>query len=142
MATPDQILEVRYMVGDSDPSLPVMSDTEINYFIDRNESSIGRASVEVARSLMFKLSMRTDQTVDIISIKGSKAATNWIAALKLFISSPSLNPLYNNLSGWAGGVSLSEMRVNNNTIDNNINSLAINEKYPRDVDDTVGSTTF
>lgn len=134
MATPDQILEVRYTIGDTDPSLPVMADAEISYFIDRNENSIGRASVECARTLMFKLSMRTDQTVDILSIKGSKSAVNWIAALKLFLSNPQLNPILSNASGWAGGVSVSEIQTNNNTLDNNINTLAVTDKYPRDVD--------
>lgn len=129
MATPDQILEVRYTVGDTDSSLPVMADVEIAYFIDKNGGSIGRASLETARSLMFKLSMRGDKQVDVLSLKDSKAATNWIAALKLFISNPSLNPLIGSASGWAGGISVSEMQANIGAPDNYVSTLAVPSQF-------------
>lgn len=127
MATPEEILAVRTELGDTDPSLPVLSDDEVGYFIDKNVGNLNRATIDTAKTLMFKLSFRTDQTVDILSVKGSKVASNWIAALRLFISSPSLNPLYNNLNGWVGNTSRAEMQANIDNPDNYVTNLAIPE---------------
>lgn len=124
MATPEQILAVRIETGDSDQSLPVMSDDEIGYFIDKNNGSIPRATIDTAKSLLFKLSYRTDETVDIISVKGSKTAASWIAALKLFLTNPTLNPVISSATGWAGNVSVSEMQANNANHDNYVTDLA------------------
>lgn len=124
MATPESILAVRVELGDTDISLPVLSDEEIGYFIDKNAGNLNRATIDTAKTLMFKLSFRTDQTVDILSIKGSKTAANWIAALKEYLRNPSLNPLIGSASGWGGGISLSEMQANNTNCDNNVSPLA------------------
>lgn len=124
MATPESILAVRTELGDTDISLPVLSDEEIGYFIDKNLGNVSRATIDTAKTLMFKLSYRTDQTVDILSIKGSKTAANWIAALKEYLRNPSLNPLIGSASGWGGGISVSEMQANNANPDNNVSSLA------------------
>ena len=124
MATPEQILAVRIELGDTDTSLPVMSDDEIEYFIDKNAPSMVRATIDTAKSLMFKLTYRTDETVDILSIKGSKLAAGWIAALKEYLRNPSLNPLLSNAQGWAGNISVSEMQANNANPDNYVTDLA------------------
>lgn len=124
MATPESILAVRTELGDTDISLPVLSDEEIGYFIDKNAGNLNRATIDTAKTLMFKLSFRTDQTVDILSIKGSKTAANWIAALKEYLRNPFTNPLIGSAGVWGGGISISEMQANNANPDNNVSSLA------------------
>lgn len=124
MATPESILAVRTELGDTDISLPVLSDEEIGYFIDKNLGNVSRATIDTAKTLMFKLSYRTDQTVDILSIKGSKTAANWIAALKEYLRNPFTNPIIGSASVWGGGISISEMQANNANPDNNVSSLA------------------
>lgn len=137
-ATPEDIQKIRYELNDNSAGLYILDDSTITYYLEKNEGSIGRTTIDGARAILFRLSMDAkDQVVDVISLKNSKQAEAYRQALLLFISNPSLNPLYNNLSGWAGGVSLSEMRLNNETIDNNVSSLSTNEKYPRTVNDIV-----
>ena len=63
--------------------------------------------------------MRTDETVDIFSIKGSKSAEQYRLALKMFLSDPTLNPVLTSASIYAGGVSKTDMQTNVNTTDNN-----------------------
>lgn len=119
MASAQDIQTIRFEMADTDPALPLMSDQEYGYFIDKHAGSIRRAMLDAARALLFKLSYRTDQTVDIFSIKGSKAAENYRLALQTFLKDPNLNPaLY--LSGvYAGGISKSDMQENDATLDNN-----------------------
>ncbi|MEN6621316.1 MAG: hypothetical protein ABFD50_07195 [Smithella sp.] len=112
--------KVRIEVADLDPSLPLLSDDEYMYLLEKNNNSIVRASVDAARIILLKLSQQTDETVSIFSVRGSKAAESYRLALELYIKNPQLNPLYNNLQGYFGGVSLSDMSANNANADNNI----------------------
>ena len=114
------IQKVRIEVADLDPGLPLLADDEYAYLLEKNNNSIVRASVDAARIILLKLSQQTDETVSIFSVKGSKAAEQYRLALELYIKNPQLNPLYNNLQGYFGGVSLSDMSANNSNADNNI----------------------
>lgn len=111
---------IRIELGDTSPEFPIMSDEEYRYFLDKNDWSIRRASLDAAKSMMMKLSMRTDETVDIFSVKGSGAAKQFMQALQMYITNPDLNPIYQNAMPYAGGVSKSDMLSNDLNLDNNI----------------------
>lgn len=113
------IEEVRIRVQDNAVGLYFLSDDEIQYLLDKNDQNINRASVESAHIILLKLSQRGDSTVDILSIKGSKAAEQYRLALQLYLRSPDLNPSLNSSGVWAGNVSKSEMQANNSNPDNN-----------------------
>lgn len=115
-----QIQQVRLEVADFDPAFPILSDEDYSYFLTKNNNSITRTALDAAKTILLVLSQRTDDTVDIFSIKGSKAASEYRLALKMFLSDPNLNPVYNNAQGWVGGISKSEMQANNTNTDNNI----------------------
>ena len=114
------IQKVRIEVADLDPGFPLLSDDEYSYILEKNNNSIVRAATDAARIILLKLSQQTDETVSIFSVKGSKAAEQYRLALELYIKNPQLNPLYNNLQGYFGGVSISDMSANNSNADNNI----------------------
>lgn len=119
MATPEEILAVRMELGDLEVGLYVLSDDELIYFIDKNTPSLQRATIDAAKTLMFKLSMRSDsRQIDVLSISGNaKTAAQWIAALKLFLTNPTLRGSTSN--AWAGGISKSDMAANIANSDNN-----------------------
>ena len=114
------IQKVRIEVADLDPGIPLLVDAEYAYLLQKNNNSIVRASVDAARIILLKLSQQTDETVSIFSVKGSKADEQYRLALELYIKNPQLNPLYNNLKGYVGGVSISDMEANVANPDNNI----------------------
>jgi hypothetical protein len=37
----------------------------------------------------------------------------------MFIRNPQLNPVYNSVNGYAGGISISDMQANSDALDNN-----------------------
>lgn len=114
------IQEIRYELGDVDPTFPLMSDEEITYFLTKNESNLRRTSLDCAKSLLFKLALRSeDSTVDIFSVKGSKAQAAYMESLKMYIKNPEFNAVLNLASGYAGGISKSDMIANNAVYDNN-----------------------
>jgi hypothetical protein len=111
---------VRIELGDTSPEFPIMSDDEIRYFLDKNDWSVRRASLDTAKSMLMKLSLRSDESVDIFSIKGTGTAKQFMQALQAYIKNPDLNPVYQTLLPYAGGISKSDMETNNSLLDNNI----------------------
>jgi len=112
--------QVKLEVADVDPAFPLLSDADYDYILTKNNNSVVRAAVDAARIILLVLSQRTDETVDIFSIRGSKAAEQYRLALELYVKNPQLNPLYSNLQGYFGGISIADMESNAANTDNNI----------------------
>lgn len=123
--------QIRLLVQDNSPGLYIVSDDEITFFLERNANNINRTALEVAKVILLNLSMRGDSTVDILSIKGSKAAEAYRLALELFIKSPDLNPMLQNTQAYFGGVSVSDMQSNDAVLDNNIVQVPAESTLPR-----------
>ena len=116
------IQQIRLLTQDNAIGYYFTTDEEIQFFLDRNAQNINRTSVEVAKVILLQLSMwSANETVDIFSVSGgAKAAEQYRLSLQMFIRDPSLNPLYNGIGAYAGGMSLSDMQANNSISDNNI----------------------
>jgi hypothetical protein len=123
------IQALRYELGDTSVEFPIMSDSEYQYFLSKNDYVIRRAAMDAAKSIMFKLSMRDDSAVDLFSIKGSAAARNYMQALKMYISDPNLNQALQNVQGYAGGISKADMIANDSNADNNIVNQPTSETF-------------
>lgn len=123
------IQQVRLNTQDNTPGLYIISDAEIEYLLEKNNNNVNRASVEAARIILFNLSMRTDETVDVFSIRGSQSSKAYMEALKLYIRDPSLNQVGNNLQGYVGGISIEDMQANDANLDNNIFINPTNSPY-------------
>ena len=122
MITPEMINAVRFEVGDLSQELPFLNDDSYIYFLEKNKENIRKASLDAARVIMLNLSINAnDRTVDILSIKGGKAAEAYREALRLFLSNPNLNPVNQNLQAYASGINTTEMLENIN--DPNINAV-------------------
>ena len=114
------IQQVRLNVQDNTPGLYIISDDEITYLLEKFNNNVDNASYQAAKVILLNLAQRSDETIDVFSIKGSKSATEYRLALELFLKDPANNPLYQNLKGYVGGVSISDMDANNANLDNNI----------------------
>ncbi len=112
------IQQVKLEVADLDQAFPLLSDADYDYLLLKHNNSVVRAAVDAARIILLLLSQRTDESIDVFSIRGSKAAEQYRLALLLYIKDPNLNPLYNNLNMWVGGVSKTEIAANNANADN------------------------
>jgi hypothetical protein len=118
---PTDIEKLRMEVADVDINFPILPDETYEYLLEKHYNSIGKASLDAARIILMHLAQRTDQTVDIFSIKGSKAAEAYRQALMLYIKDPNTNPILQNVQGWVGGVFFDQMQeVLDDTNNNNI----------------------
>ena len=128
---PEMINAVRIEVADTNPALPILSDEEITYFLNKQNGSVRKASLDAARVILLKLSQSGDEVVGIISIKGSRVAAEYRESLKLYLNNPHLNPILDGLGSfvdadgktqnpvYAGGISVSDMQANTANPDNN-----------------------
>ena len=114
------IQQVKLEVADLDPAFPLLSDADYDYLLLKHNNSVVRAAVDAARIILLLLSQRTDESIDVFSIRGSKSAEQMRLAIELYLKDPANNPLYKNLQGFFGGVSISDMAENNANLDNNI----------------------
>lgn len=117
---PTNIEKLRMEVADTDITFPILPDETYEYLLEKHYNSIGRASIDAARIILMHLSQRSDQTVDIFSLKGSKAAESYRQALMLYIKDPNNNPVLQNVQGWVGGVFIDQMLEINDDPNNNI----------------------
>lgn len=119
--TPELIMHVRYEVQDITPGLYILDDSTIEYFLQKHQGNVPRASLEAARAILFRLAQDSStEVVDVFTIRSGASAAAYQQALELYIKNPYLNPLMSNLKGWIGGVSKSEMALNDANPDNNI----------------------
>lgn len=113
------IEKIRLEVADNNQGLYILCDEEIQYFLDKNKGNIRKASLDVARAILFKLSIdSSESTVDILTIKGASASKAYKEALMLYLKNPELNPMLSSASIYAGGISKVDM-ANNKVWDNN-----------------------
>ena len=113
------IEKLRIEIGDTDVCFPILDDSSYQYFLDKHNNNLGRASIDAARAILFQLSTMNSETVSIFSVKNTSAEA-YRQALLLYIKDQTLNPIYQSLQGYFGGVSVSDMQANNANLDNNI----------------------
>ena len=112
--------QVRLLCQDNTPGLYIISDDEIDFLLERNNNNVDKAVYEALQIMLRYLAQRGDESIDVFSIRGSKAAEQMRLAIELYLKDPANNPLYKNLKGYVGGVSISDMAENNANLDNNI----------------------
>ena len=112
--------QVRLLCQDNTPGLYIISDDEIDFLLERNNNNVDKAVYEALQIMLRYLAQRGDESIDIFSIRGAKAAEQMRLAIELYLKDPANNPLYKNLKGYVGGVSISDMDANNANLDNNI----------------------
>jgi len=114
------VQKIRIAVADMDVAIPFLDDSTYLYFLEKNDNSLNRASLDAARTILLMLAQRTSSTVDVLSFSGqAKAAEQYRLALQMFLRDPSMNPVLTNCQGYAGGISISDMQANVDNTDNN-----------------------
>jgi len=118
------VQKVRLEIGDTDVALPILSDDEYSYFLTKNNDSIKRSALDAAKTVLFKLSINaSDQSVDIFSINGKAASDSYKEALRLYISNPNLNGLFDSITSYFGGISNADIQSVIDNADNNLVTL-------------------
>lgn len=113
------IQKVRLECGDTQPApFQIMTDEEVQYFLDKNSSSIRRASIDVAKSILFKISSQVDSRADVLELYGSQFFKSYKEALVLYLKDQNFS-IAGFCQPYAGGISKDDIYSNITNPDNN-----------------------
>lgn len=116
---------VRLKIGDTEtsPFYPLLSDEEIQYFLDANGGNVTTASVEAAYAcLMQVIAIPVREKSGEIEV-WNNISKEYINALKLIISSTPAVIFGSGIMPYAAGISWEDIRANVSNADNVIPKL-------------------
>lgn len=102
--------QVRLLVGDIYPDMDMLDDATYAFFLSKYNNNVNRASIDAARSILFKLARYTRERTGDIEVFGAEFFKNYRAALTDFIRNPNLSVSV--AMPYAGGISKKDMMQN------------------------------
>lgn len=109
----DPLDQLRLWIGDTDPADPLLSDSEVQFFLSQFGTPLAGA-ISACRSLIAKFARYCDERVDKVDVKYSQISANLKALLPTLESQMTMNlaePM------WAGGISISDKDSRENDSD-------------------------
>jgi hypothetical protein len=118
-------------LGLTDPTQSLLTDEEVDYYLERASDDTVNASVAAARMILFKLAQMTRFRNDTLEVFASDQMKQWQQALEMYIaandpesSKRSLATAFTKANGYASGISKTDIKANEDTSDNNFVSKA------------------
>lgn len=109
---------LRMVVGDTDDVNEYLSDQWYLYYLEKNTNNETRSAIDAAKSILARFTSNTREKVDQVEVYGNEMFENYLEWLKNFIENPAISGLRSPVP-YAGGISKSDMRCNNENDDNN-----------------------
>lgn len=110
--------KIKLELGLVDEASDILGDEEIAYFLEKNNNSIRKASLDVAKTVLFILSTRVHERVEMLEIWGHTWFENYMKTLQMYINDPNYSIALESAKAYAGGISVSDIRNNINNPDN------------------------
>ena len=110
--------KIKLEVGLVNEASDILSDEEITYFIEKNNNSVRKASLDVAKTVLFILSTRVHEKIEMLEIWGHTWFENYMKTLQMYINDPNYSIALESAKAYAGGISVSDIRNNINNPDN------------------------
>lgn len=114
---------MRIDTGDTWDDMEYLTDNDYQYYLDRNEGSEKRATIDAMRAILFKLSRGARERTGDIEVYGSEYFKNYLQALTLILKNPDI--MLSLARPYAGGISKSDMFENDLNPDNTVRSIYI-----------------
>ena len=118
------IEKIRVEIGLTGGAADILSDEELTYFLEKNNNSIKRASLDAAKTVLFILSQFTHERSDMLEIWGHTWFENYMKSLQLYLNNPNFSIAIDSAKVYAGGISKTDIRSN---IDNEDNFTVITD---------------
>lgn len=110
--------KIKLELGLVNEASDILSDEEITYFIEKNNNSVRKASLDVAKTVLFVLSTRVHEKIEMLEIWGHTWFENYMKTLQMYINDPNYSIALESAKAYAGGISVSDIRNNINNPDN------------------------
>ena len=125
------------LIGDAEN---LLSEEELQYFLDKHNGSVRRASLDAAKTVLFILSTRVHEKIEMLEIWGHTWFENYMKTLQMYINDPNYSIALESAKAYAGGISVSDIRNNINNPDNFVVDVDIS--IPKDGVAITSTNTF
>ena len=112
------IEKLKLEIGLVDEASDILSDEEIAYFLEKNNNYIRKAALDAAKTVLFILSTRVHEKIEMLEIWGHTWFENYMKTLQMYINDPNYSIALESAKAYAGGISVSDIRSNINNHDN------------------------
>lgn len=109
------IMVLRLNLGDHAQEFEILKDGDYQYFLDKYNGNERRATIDAARAILFALSSKTRERIDVLEIHGDQWARQYREALIEMLRNPELT--LSVAMPYAGGISKQDMYENDNNSD-------------------------
>lgn len=109
----------------------LITPEEIEYFGEKNNYSLRRTCLDVAKTLLFVLSQYVhEKSGPELEIWGHDKFRQYLDALKFYVSDPNFSVAISMAKAYGGGISITDIRDNIENVDNNV--VEVDKAYPQD----------
>ena len=116
---------VRLEIGLVGEAVDLLTDEEIQYFLEKNNDNVRKASVDAAKTVIFILSQRVHERASELEIWGHDWFNNYYKSLQLYLTDPNYSIAINSATPYAGGISKKDIRENIDNFDNQVVNVDI-----------------
>lgn len=121
--------ELRFLIGDTDASCPILTDEELNYIITASNGNMSAAYSACLQNIVTKYARLKDETVGDVSFKYSQIYDHYYKLLKDDETSGDIGSL--GAGGiYAGGISVADKMVRDQDTDR------VKPKFTKDTGDS------
>ena len=112
------IEEVRLEIGLIGQAYQLLSDEEIQYFLNKNNGNIRRASSSAGKTVLFILSQLVHTKASELESWDHDWFNNYYKTLQMYLNDPNFSFAINGAMPYAGGISVADIRANVENYDN------------------------
>lgn len=125
--------KLKLEIGLSSQAADILSDAEIQYFLDKNNNSVKKASLDAAKTVLFILAQLVhERSGSELEIWNHTWFENYMKVLQLYITNPNFSVALEQAKVYAGGISVTDIR---NNVENSDNfTVQVDVGIPKDYD--------
>ena len=124
------VSEIKLNLGLVGNAADILTDDELQYFLDKNNGSVKKASLDVAKTVLFILAQFTHEKNDVLEVWNHTWFENYMKSLQLYLSNPAYSLAIDSAKAYAGGISVTDIRNNIDNSDNYV--LDVDVGIPKD----------
>lgn len=110
--------EVRLEIGLLGQAYQLLSDEEVQYFLNKNNGNIRRASSSAGKTVLFILSQLVHTKASELESWDHDWFNNYYKTLQMYLNDPNFSFAINGAMPYAGGISVADIRANVENYDN------------------------
>ena len=125
------VSEIKLNLGLVGNAADILTDDELQYFLDKNNGSVKKASLDVAKTVLFILAQLVhERSGNELEVWGHTWFENYMKTLQLYINNPAYSLAIDSAKAYAGGISITDIRDNIDNADNYV--LGVDVGIPKD----------